>query len=253
MKYGVWLLILTVCLPLYAGTTADSNTETETKNTQEEMSRKAAYALGARMGQQLKRQGISRQDLDPESFGRGIRDALEGQKLRYTRQERYTAISTLQKSITKRVQRKRRAEAPKNQAAGEAFLRRNAKRKEVVTTDSGLQYEVIKKGTGDIPKKQDFVKVHYRGRFIDGKEFDSSYKNKKPAILPIRRVIKGWTEALLTMNVGAHYRLYIPPKLAYGKRGSGKIGPQQTLIFDIKLLGIIPADREKKTEDGSGT
>ena len=115
----------------------------------------------------------------------------------------------------------------------------NKKKKDVVTTKSGLQYTVLKKGDGAVPKTTDKVKVHYRGTTTDGTEFDSSFKRGTPAVFPVTGVIKGWTEALQLMPVGSKYKLFIPSDLAYGDRGAGPtIGPNQVLIFDIELIGI---------------
>jgi FKBP-type peptidyl-prolyl cis-trans isomerase FklB len=122
---------------------------------------------------------------------------------------------------------------------GEQFLQENKEKDGVVTTLSGLQYIVLQEGKGSRPKVTDTVKVHYRGTFIDGEEFDSSYSRGTPAVFPVSKVIAGWTEALQRMKVGSKYRLFIPPNLAYGKRGAPPaIGPNETLIFDVELLGI---------------
>ena len=126
-----------------------------------------------------------------------------------------------------------------NKEEGIKFLQENAKKTGVKTTKSGLQYKVIKEGTGPSPKEADTVKVHYRGRLINGTEFDSSYSRGEPAVFPLNRVIKGWTEGLQLMKVGGKYELYIPPELAYGDKGAGStIGPGATLIFEVELLGI---------------
>ncbi len=123
--------------------------------------------------------------------------------------------------------------------AGAAFLAENAKTQGVVTTASGLQYLVLTPGTGASPQVTDAVTVHYRGTLIDGTEFDSSYSRGKPASFPLNRVIKGWTEGLQLMQEGGKHRLFIPPELAYGERGAGKlIGPNATLIFDVELIKI---------------
>ena len=122
---------------------------------------------------------------------------------------------------------------------GELFLQENKQKEGVVTTLSGLQYIVLREGDGQRPKVTDTVKVHYRGTFIDGTEFDSSYSRGEPAVFPVNGVIAGWTEALQRMRVGSKYRVFVPPKLAYGERGAGDvIGPNETLIFDVELLGI---------------
>jgi FKBP-type peptidyl-prolyl cis-trans isomerase len=127
-----------------------------------------------------------------------------------------------------------------NKAAGIAFLAENAKKANVVTTASGLQYEVITAGTGSVsPKATDTVTVHYKGTTIDGAEFDSSYSRGEPASFPLNRVIAGWTEGLQLMTEGATYRFYIPSGLAYGEQGAGRaIGPNATLIFDVELIKI---------------
>lgn len=126
-----------------------------------------------------------------------------------------------------------------NRTAGVDFLKENAKRKEVKTTASGLQYEVLTAGTGDIPTASDRVKVNYQGTLIDGTEFDSSYKRGQPATFGCSQVIKGWTEALTMMPVGSKWKLYIPQELAYGERESGKIPPYSALIFEVELLEIV--------------
>ncbi len=124
-----------------------------------------------------------------------------------------------------------------NKAAGAAFLTENAKKENIVTTASGLQYEILTQGEGPSPSATTSVTVHYRGTSLDGKEFDSSYSRNAPATFPLNRVIAGWTEGLQLMNVGAKYRFYIPSELAYGERGAGgSIGPNETLIFDVELL-----------------
>ena len=126
-----------------------------------------------------------------------------------------------------------------NKAAGMAFLAENAKKPNIVTTASGLQYEVLTKGTGASPSASDSVTVHYRGTTIDGTEFDSSYSRGAPATFPLNRVIAGWTEGVQLMKEGAKYRFYIPSDLAYGSRGAGQaIGPNSTLIFDIELIKV---------------
>ena len=130
-------------------------------------------------------------------------------------------------------------QAEKNLAASNAFLEKNKAEKDVITLPSGLQYKVIKKGTGATPLATDQVKTNYRGTLIDGTEFDSSYKRGTPAIFGVGRVIKGWTEALQLMKEGAKWELYIPSELAYGQRGTPNIGPNSALIFEIELLEVI--------------
>ena len=127
----------------------------------------------------------------------------------------------------------------KNQREASAFLAKNRGRKGVRTTASGLQYRVLRRGTGKSPKATDRVRTHYRGTLLDGKEFDSSYRRGKPSSFPVNRVIPGWTEALQMMKVGAKWKLWIPAKLAYGQRGSGRvIGPGAMIVFEVELLAI---------------
>jgi FKBP-type peptidyl-prolyl cis-trans isomerase FklB len=129
--------------------------------------------------------------------------------------------------------------AEKNKNDGEAFLAENAKKQGVITLPSGLQYKIIKPGTGRKPKPTDEVTTHYRGTLIDGTEFDSSYRRGEPTSFPVNGVIAGWTEALQLMPVGAKWQLFIPPHLAYGERGAGgQIGPNATLIFEVELIAI---------------
>jgi len=126
-----------------------------------------------------------------------------------------------------------------NKAAGAAFLAKNAQNANIVTTASGLQYEILTPGTGTaFPLSTDNVTVHYKGTTIDGKEFDSSYSRGEPTSFPLNRVIPGWTEGVQLMTVGAKYRFYIPGELAYGEQGAGPIEPNSTLIFDVELIKI---------------
>ena len=127
-----------------------------------------------------------------------------------------------------------------NKKKGEAFLSENKKRNEVITTASGLQYEIIKQGNGAKPSETDTVRCHYEGRLIEGRVFDSSYQRNQPADFPVNQVISGWVEALQLMPVGSKWRLFIPSELAYGVHGAGDvIGPNEALIFDVELLEIV--------------
>ena len=137
-----------------------------------------------------------------------------------------------------KMQANRKAKAEKLTKAGRDFLTANAKKPGVITTPSGLQYEVLTQGTGDVPQKTDKVKVHYEGKLIDGTVFDSSIQRGEPAVFGLNQVIKGWTEGLALMPVGSKWRLYVPQELGYGERQAGKIPPYSTLIFDVELLGI---------------
>ena len=137
------------------------------------------------------------------------------------------AFQAIEEEITKR-----------NAEEGDAFLAANKKKKEITTLPSGLQYKVLKKGTGKSPTLRDVVTVNYRGRLLNGKEFDSSYARKEPLTIPVARTIQGWVEALPLMTVGSKWELYIPPDLAYGPTGTENIPPNSTLVFEVELLDI---------------
>ena len=196
---------------------------------------KRSYALGAKYGQSLKQLSL---EIDIDTFVEGLRHGLAASSLLAD-----TEISAILEQISSDAraanQRKKAELVESNRKAGQAFLKANADKEGVVTLASGLQYKVIKEGTGPKPKATDLVEVHYRGTLIDGQEFDSSFKRGKPASFGVSNVIKGWTEALQLMNVGSKWKLFIPSELAYGSRGTGPmIGPNATLIFEVELLNI---------------
>jgi FKBP-type peptidyl-prolyl cis-trans isomerase FklB len=172
---------------------------------------------------------------------RGLRD-YTADKAQMSLKEASTAIRAYQQEAWKEL-------SAKNEAEGKAFLEKNKARKGVVTLPSGLQYEVLREGAGVSPKPNDKVTVQYRGTFIDGKEFDSSYKRGQPATFAVKGVIKGWTEALQLMKPGAKWKLYVPANLAYGSRGMRPaIGPNKTLIFEIELLRVQSASPASTTQ-----
>lgn len=193
---------------------------------------KASYGIGLNIGRSLKRDAI---DIDTAILLQGINDALDEKEPKITQEEFLAALKEMQTAAVE----KSNPDAAKNREAGEAFLAKNKQRPEVKTTASGLQYEVIEEGEGATPKETDLVKTHYKGTLLSGKEFDSSYGRGEAAVFPVNRVIDGWTEALQLMKVGGKWKLYIPSDLAYGVQGAGAdIGPNETLVFEIELLGI---------------
>ncbi len=195
-----------------------------------------SYALGMEIGASLK---TLETEIDFAAFIRGVEAALKGTKSLLTPQEANNIRQEFFRKRKEELARKRSKLADKNRKEGEAFLTENKKKKGVETTASGLQYTVLREGDGPKPAKTDRVKVHYRGTFLDGTEFDSSYEKGQPASFPVTGVIRGWTEALQLMRVGSKYRLFIPSDLAYGERGAGaRIGPNATLIFEVELLDI---------------
>jgi len=148
------------------------------------------------------------------------------------------AQAYLQSTMQKRQQAKLSEQFKDNKTAGEKFMAENKNKAGVITTASGLQYEVIKKGTGALPTDSSSVKVHYHGTLLDGTVFDSSVNRNEPAVFGVNQVIPGWTEALKLMPVGSKYKLYIPQQLAYGDKDQGTIKPFSTLVFEVELLGI---------------
>ncbi len=197
-----------------------------------------SYALGLSMGNNFRSSGIEK--IDVADFADGVAAVFSGEKPRMTYDE---AKEEIRKYFTAMEERQRAAAAEigkANREAGEKFLAENSKRPEVKVTPSGLQYEVVKEGTGAMPEKGDQVKVHYTGRLIDGTVFDSSVERGEPATFGVTQVIPGWVEALQLMKAGSEWRLYIPSALAYGPNGAGGvIGPDATLIFDVQLLEVI--------------
>lgn len=199
---------------------------------------KESYSIGLSIGGSFKQQGL---DIDLEVLAKGIQDALEGNQPMLTEDEIRQAMLGLKQRMMEKQQAQNQEIAEKNLAEGEAFLKKNRKRQGVVELPSGLQYEVIEKGTGRHPQPDDTVVTNYRGTLISGEEFDSSYKRGKPVTFKVNGVIKGWVEALQLMKPGSKWKLYIPSDLAYGARGAGKtIEPNSTLIFEIELLEINP-------------
>lgn len=203
---------------------------------------KQSYAMGMNFGTGLHRQGIT---LDPALVARGMRDAMNGGKTALTEEEARAVLTQLQSDVRQRMQAKAKEESDTNRKAGEEFLAANKSKEGVVTLPDGLQYKILKEGTGPKPAASDTVSCNYRGTLISGKEFDSSYKRGEPTSFPVGGVIKGWTEALQLMPVGSKWELYIPADLAYGDRGAGPdIGPGDTLIFEIELLSIGEQKKE---------
>ncbi len=192
---------------------------------------KVSYALGLSLGNNLLSSGVTA--LDYAKLAQGIQDVMEQNELSMSYEEAQAVINEFFQKLAAKV-------GEEAQSQGKAFLDENAKRAEVVTLASGLQYEIITKGEGATPKASDTVKVHYHGQLIDGTVFDSSVKRGEPASFGVTQVISGWVEALQLMPVGSKWKLFIPSDLAYGAQGAGQaIAPHSTLIFEVELLDII--------------
>lgn len=191
---------------------------------------KISYALGLSLGQNLLGSGVKK--LNYQDLAIGIQDVLEAKQPKITYQEAQQILNRFFTDLEQEV-------AKVEKERGEKFLAENAKRAEVKTTASGLQYEVLSATIGQKPKATDKVRVHYEGTLIDGTVFDSSYKRGEPITFGLNQVIRGWTEGLQLMSIGSKYKLYIPYQLGYGERGAGaQIPPYSTLIFTVELLGI---------------
>ena len=196
---------------------------------------KASYAIGQNIGASMKHDNL---DVDPNIVAQGMKDAMTGAPPKVSEAEAQAAMNELRNKVMAQRQAEQQQAGDANKKAGDQFLAANKTKEGVVTLPDGLQYKVLKDGTGPKPKASDTVVVNYKGTLIDGKEFDSSEKHGEPATLGVGQVIKGWTEALELMPVGSKWQLYVPPDLAYGPQGAGPIGPNSTLIFDVELLSI---------------
>ena len=222
--------IISFALLSLAGSVFPQDKSTPLKDSKD----KVSYSIGLNIGLNLKKQNVS---INPDTFVLGLKDALAGKPQMTDEQVKETMTAFEKEMIDKQ-----KAAGVKNGADGEKFLAENKKKEGVKTTASGLQYKVVKEGTGAQPKEKDTVMANYRGTLIDGTEFDSSYTRGQPATFPVSGVIKGWTEALQMMKVGSKYQLFIPANLAYGERAMGPdIGPNSTLIFEVELLDVKPA------------
>ena len=211
-----------------------------------------SYAYGMGFGANLKKNGV---DLDLDLFLRGMKDGESGGKTLLTEEQMMAAIGQLRRDVMQQQQKVHLQEAQKNEVEGEAFLDHNKTQPGVITLTNGMQYKVITEGTGATPGPNDMVTVNYRGTLVDGKQFDSSYDRKTPLECNVSGgIIRGWTEALEQMKVGSKWEIYLPPDLAYGPMGRPPlIGPNETLIFEIELLGVkarpAPAQVQPLTSD----
>jgi len=195
-----------------------------------------SYAIGMMFASRWKEQGV---DVDNNLVLRGLNDEEAGGATLMSQQEEHDVITKFQQALADKQQKMREDMLVKNKADGEAFLAQNKNQPGVVTLPDGLQYKVITDGTGETPSPMDTVSVNYRGTFLNGTEFDSSYKRGQPAQFPVNRVIHGWTEALTHMKVGSKWQLFIPSELAYGQSGfPPRIEPNTTLIFEVELISV---------------
>ncbi|GAA4298810.1 FKBP-type peptidyl-prolyl cis-trans isomerase [Nibribacter koreensis] len=201
-----------------------------------DLNQKISYIIGRDMAANFTKQGIT---IEADALSLGLQEALSGKPSQLSQEEIQSCMMQLQMQMQEKQQASAGASGEENKKEGEAFLQENKAKSGVTTLPSGLQYEVIKSGSGKTPTKSSNVTTHYHGTLINGTVFDSSYERGEPATFPVNGVIAGWTEALQLMKEGDKWRLYIPGDLAYGPRGAGgDIGPNTTLIFDVELLQV---------------
>ncbi len=215
-------IFMMICIALL---TSSAFADTKPKTDME----KTSYVFGHNVGANMNK---SNMEIDIENFIKGMKEGLSGNKSMFSQAESKEIIISFQNSI-------KAAKIKKNKADEERFLTANLLKEGVEKTKSGLQYKIIKEGTGKTPTQANKVTVHYKGTKLSGQTFDSSYNRGKPITFQVTGVVKGWQEALLLMKEGAKWQLFIPSRLAYGKRGAGRsIGPGEMLLFDIELISI---------------
>jgi len=207
---------------------------------------KFSYALGMNFGENFRKQGL---DVDPAVFAKAFAEAFNSGKTAMSEEDMRTVLTAAAQEIREKQAALQAEKAEQAQKEGEKFLAENKTREGVVTLPSGLQYKILKPGTGEKPTLEDTVVCNYKGALINGTEFDASEKHGGPATFPVKGVIAGWTEALQLMPVGSKWQLFVPSNLAYGEQGPPDIGPNSTLIFEVELVTIqkaaAPAAGEK--------
>jgi FKBP-type peptidyl-prolyl cis-trans isomerase FklB len=211
-----------------------------------------SYSLGYQVGNDFNRQGL---DLDEEAFVRGFNDANSGEEPILDQEVMNTIlgklkgkISTSQREDARERRARKQREAEEKRSKGRVFMAENAEKPGVKTLPSGLQYKIIRSGAGKKPVLHDLVRVHYRAKLINGHEFDSSYRRNAPSSFRVGGVIPGWTEALQLMREGAKWELYLPPEFAFGSRGPLA---DQTLIYEIELLGVVEGNKAPESKPAS--
>jgi len=245
MKINPLLLLCAVTMLAFSACAQESPADKDTADSAAEqtangdnvaelsLEQKFSYVMGTNMARQMQSQNV---EFDIDQFLEGFNAARSSEPLKYDESQARQISMDFQNQLRQRQIAAREKAASENKANGEAFLAANAKQDGVVTLPSGLQYKVIEEGTGPKPTAEDRVTVHYRGTLVDGTEFDSTYSRNQPATFPLNGVIPGWSEGVQLMAEGSKYEFYIPAKLGYGAGGTGKIGPNSTLIFEVELL-----------------
>jgi FKBP-type peptidyl-prolyl cis-trans isomerase FklB len=232
MTHRKW--ILATAIGLLASFAAAAQDAPELKTDKDKFS----YALGMNFGESFRKQGL---ELDPAVFAKAVAESFNGGKTAITDQEMQTLLTAAAQEIRKKQAAQQAEKGAAAQKEGEAFLAANKTNQGVVTLPSGLQYKILKAGTGEKPTLDDTVVCNYKGTLTNGTEFDASEKHGGPATFPVKGVIAGWTEALQLMPAGSKWQLFVPSNLAYGAQGPADIGPNATLIFDVELVSIQKA------------
>ncbi|WP_227430909.1 FKBP-type peptidyl-prolyl cis-trans isomerase [Psychrobacter sp. I-STPA6b] len=241
----VRLLALSLSVALFATGCANANNDSSASakpaatavTEQSSDLEKVGYSLGYMMAESNK-EAIN--DLDIDTFEAGFRDGYEGKESALTKEQMEAVLLSYQEKKQAELTQELQDMAANNKAAGEKFLAENAKKEGVKTTDSGLQYKVLKEGTGASPKTDDIVQVQYEGKLLDGTVFDSSYERGEPAIFAVKDMIPGFKEGLELMKEGGKYELFIPSDIAYGEAGNPAIEPNSTLIFTVEMQKVNP-------------
>lgn len=227
-----WSALLVVVLLAVAAAAQDTAAALKTSKD------KFSYALGMQIGTAFRKQTL---DVDPAIVSKALAEAYAGGKTLMTEDEMRAVLKAAQEEYSQKQAALREQKGQAARKEGEAFLAANKSKEGVVVLPSGLQYKILKAGTGKKPTADDTVVCNYRGTLVDGTEFDSSAKHEGPATFPVNGVIRGWTEALQLMPVGSKWQLFVPPQLAYGENGVGQfIPPNSTLIFEVELISIQP-------------
>ena len=234
MSAGVFIL---ACFSLLAPSHLFADDPATAPDTQQD---KESYSIGYQVGRSMKSDGV---EVNFEKLTQGLRDAIDGNAPLLSEEEMKKLIVDRKKVAREAEMRKVQELRVRNAEEAEKFLEENSKKEGVKTTESGLQYKVLVESDGTTPQPEDFVTVNYRGIFIDGTEFDSSYTKGEPMTTQVDSVIKGWTEALQMMKEGSKWKIFLPPHLAYGRGGMGtRIPPNKLLVFEIELLSINKGD-----------
>ncbi len=234
-----WMMAFGTGMALFLGCAAAQETAEETRPQQDPAFQnwkdKLSYAVGADLARGLRRQRV---DVNVDVMVGAVRDGLAGKKPVMTQEEMTATLTRFENEQQQDYEHAKAMLSEKNKKAGDAFFAENLKKKGVVTLPSGLQYRIVKQGDGKKPALEDVVVCNYRGTLLDGAEFDSTYKRNQPATVPVRGLIKGWSEALQLMPVGSKWQLFISPQLAYGERVVNGIAPNAMLVFEVELISI---------------